>query len=151
VVEREAAVRDLSSRLVMAQREAREVHEISIQNEATMERHIVALQNEVARLRHVAKAREIKVREIKVRESLASSPGGLKMLAAGPSLPKAAAVSHMSASESTELVNELRVAIESLEIRNFELRGALAAVRVGPAAVPTVETSKKQETRNLKL
>ena len=136
VVEREAAVRDLSSRLVMAQREAREVREISIQNEATMERHILALQSEVARLQQIASAQKDADRDSARLQSLPSSPGGHNppaVFAATPSSgveaapPPTASVS--DSSDTTELVNELRIAIESLEIRNFELRGALAAAQ----------------------
>ena len=53
----EAAIRDLSSRLIMAQKEAREVREIAIQNESIMQRRIVALQHEIALLQKTSKQR----------------------------------------------------------------------------------------------
>eukprot|EP00946_MAST-07B_sp_MAST-7B-sp1_P005037 g5037.t1 len=126
VVEREAAIRDLSSRLVMAQKEAREVREIAIQNESIMQRRIVALQHEIALLRKPPNAEGVDERGGKTHGLSDNTPSASQTDSSNIDhiLPAA-----RDKDDSVELISELRKAIESLELRNFELRGALAAAK----------------------
>ena len=127
VVEREAAIRDLTSQLAMSKRQTREVREIAMQNEATMDGQILALQQ---RVRILEEALDDKKhgREIGTYMTFSGRTQTERMAISGL---RQYSVETSVLPESTQLVKELRSAIESLEKRNLELSAALSAAQNG--------------------